>query len=418
MPIRRPRGPKPSLRHVAFLEAAAASPESSPARATAQAGFLTLRFLDEWVSLGGLIADPATQAHTATKQAVDALTHDTEARTAMGRIIEAITMLHDPDAQPVMPRVFAFGSMLEHRGQLAQTADVYATVARYVDGRAHFDLAFDALMKQGFCARITGDLEQAQRCYENAGMLAGRARDRSRVLQSRIGEAKVTWSRGDLPAADAALAKIAAEAEAMGDTRLHAIALHDCASVARLREDLPRAIRLTFESFKRTQDEREKERVLGDLGNFLGLSGAFATARAALSVLEVGGSTQELRWRARVNLMDLATREGSETVFEQHRRSLESQPLPAPIATEYFRDVAKGLLRFGRVSDARSALARSRALASQHGLHQIEFALDALERELNETKQAPARRTMPTWTAPDDIATAIEALAREAAIAV
>jgi tetratricopeptide (TPR) repeat protein len=417
MPIRRPRGPKPTLRHVSFLEAAAALPESSPTRATAQAGFLTLRFLDEWVSLGGLIADPATQAHTATKQSVDALAHDTEARTAMGRIIEAITMLHDPDAQPVLPRVFAFGSMLEHRGQLAQAADVYATVARYVDGRAHFDLAFDALMKQGFCCRLTGDVEQAQRCYESAGMLAGRARDRSRVLQARIGEAKVTWSRGDLPAADAALAKIAAEAEAMGDTRLHAIALHDCASVARLREDLPRAIRLTFESFKRTEDEREKERVLADLGNFLGLSGAFATARAALSVLEVGGSTQEIRWRARENLMDLATREGSETVFEQHRRSLESQPLPAPIAADYFRDVAKGLARFGRGSEAREALARARALAAQHGLHQVDFALDEIERNLNST--APqARRAVPVWTAPEDIATAIEALARGAAIAV
>jgi hypothetical protein len=213
------------------------------------------------------------------------------------------------------------------------------------------------------------------------------------------------------------LAKIAAEAEAMGDTRLHAIALHDCASVARLREDLPRAIRLTFESFKRTEDEREKERVLADLGNFLGLSGAFATARAALSVLEVGGSTQEIRWRARENLMDLATREGSETVFEQHRRSLESQPLPAPIAADYFRDVAKGLARFGRGSEAREALARARALAAQHGLHQVDFALDEIERNLNST--APqARRAVPVWTAPEDIATAIEALARGAAIAV
>lgn len=403
------------LRHVAFLEAAESNAESSPARATALAGFLSLRFLDEWIAVGGLIADPAAQAHTATKEAVDALAHDAEARTALGRIIEAITMLHDPDAQPVLPRVFAYGSMLEHRGQLAQAADVYATVARYVDGRAHFDLAFDALMKQGFCLRLTGDLENAERAYENAGMLAGRARDRSRVLQARIGEAKVQWSRGDLPGADAALAKIAAEAEAMGDTRLHAIALHDCASVARLREDLPRAIRLSFESFKRTMDERDKERVLSDLGNFLGLTGAFDTARAALGVLADGATTQEMRWAARGNLMDLATREGSETQFEQHRRALEADALPGRIALQYHRDVAKGLSRFGRVSEARQALQRARELAVAQGMHQVEFELELIEQGLESKATRPAAPVVRT-EAPSDIATAIETLAREAAL--
>lgn len=374
-----------------------------------------MRFLDEWIAVGGLIADPAAQAHLATKQAVDELSHDPEARTALGRIIEAITMLHDPDAQPVLPRVFAYGSMLEHRGQLAQAADVYATVARYVDGRAHFDLAFDALMKQGFCLRLTGDLENAERAYENAGILAGRTRDRSRVLQARIGEAKVQWSRGNLPAADAALAKIAAEAEAMGDTRLHAIALHDCASVARLREDLPRAIRLAFDSFKRTEDERAKERVLSDLGNFLGLTGAFDTARAALGVLADGATTQEMRWASLENLMDLATREGSETQFEQHRRALEAESLPSRLALNFQRDAAKGLLRFGRTAEARQALQRARDLATAHGMHQIQFEIDAIERDLeahSSIAMKPVRRT----DAPADIAMAIEALAREAAL--
>ena len=229
MPIRRPRGPKPALRHVAFLEAMAEQGEDTAARQALEAGFLTLRLLDEWTSLGGMIADSDSQAHQATQAAVNAVAKDAETRTALHRIVEAITMLHDPDAQPVLPRVLAYGSMLEHRGQLALAADVYATISRYVDARAHLDLAFDALMKQGFCRRLTGDLDQAERAYDHAAMLAGRARDRVRVLYARIGAAKVTWSRGDLPAADAALTKIAAEAEALGDARLHAIALHGCA---------------------------------------------------------------------------------------------------------------------------------------------------------------------------------------------
>lgn len=413
MPIRRPRGPKPALRHVAFLEAVALQAEGAPSREAFQAGFLTLRLLDEWISLGGMIADPDSQAHSATKAAVELVREDSETRITLLRILEAITMLHDPDAQPVLPRVFAYGSMLEHRGHLMLAADVYATVSRYVDVRAHLDLAFDALMKQGFCTRVGGELDAAQRAYETAGMLAGRARDRSRVLYARIGEAKVAWGRGNLPAADAALTKIAAEAEALGDARLHAIALHDCAAVARLREDLPRAVRLAFESFARTTDEGEKERVLGDLGNFLGQLGAFDTARTALTVLERSARTQETRWNSRANLMDLATREGSETVFEQHRRALEQAPLPGRLAVAYHRDAAKGLARFGRLDEARASIERARGLASAQGMHQLSFEIEALAASLEEQGKK-VKQVAPT-AAPADIAEALEGLLRETA---
>lgn len=413
MPIRRPRGPKPVLRHVAFLEAIAAQPEAAPTRDALQAGFLTLRLLDEWVSLGGMIADADSQVHTATRTAVEMVDADVEARTALNRILEAITMLHDPDAQPVLPRVFAYGSMLEHRGQFALAADVFAAVSRYVDVRGHFDLAFDAFMKQGFCHRLTAELDQAERAYEQAAMLAGRTRDRGRVLYARIGAAKILWSRGNLPAADAALTKIAAEAEGLGDRRLHAIALHDCASVARLRDDLPRAVRLAYESFRRTTDEGDKERVLSDLGNFLGLTGAFDSARAALTVLERGARTQETRWFARANLMDLATREGSETSFELHRRALEQAPLPARLGAGYHRDAAKGLARFGRLAEARQSLERARGLAAKHGLHQITFEVDALATALEQ--QAKQVQRIAAVEAPADIAAALDELMRETA---
>lgn len=415
MPIRRPRGPKPTLRHVAFLEAIAALPEKSAGRKALEAGFLTLRHLDEWMKVGSLVADADSQAYQATKAAIDAIRDDTETRTALHRILEAAMMLYEPDAQPVLPRVFAYGSMLEHRGQLALAADVYVTISGLVDPRAHFDLAFDALMKQGFCYRLTGDLEGAQRAYENAGMLAGRTRDRSRVLQARIGEAKVQWSRGNLPAADEALAKIAAEAETLGDVKLQALAQHDCATVARLREDLPRAVRLAYESFRRTQDEGEKEYVLSDLGNFLGLMGAYDTARAALTVLERGGRTQQTRWTAHINLMDLATREGSETRFEQARRALEEERMPDTLTAPFLRDAGKGLARFGRLAEARNALSRARSIADARRMTKLQFELDALEKDLDRLSDA-AERISPVQ-APDDIATAIEGLLQEAQLA-
>ena len=225
MPIRRPRGPKPALKHVEFLAAASRQPAKSPERAALEAAFLTLRLLDEWIASGGMLADPLFPAHAATRTAVEALSHDTETQLVLWRVIDAITTLHDPDAQPVLPRVYAYAGLLERRGELRLAADVYATVSRYVDSRAHLDLGFDALMMQGLCFRGVNELERAGRAYENAGMLAGRAHDRSRILYARIGEAKVTLARGDHATAQNALGKILAEAAVLGNASLHDIAL-------------------------------------------------------------------------------------------------------------------------------------------------------------------------------------------------
>lgn len=415
MPIRRPRGPKPVLKHLAFLEAADALPADAPDRLSYTASFLTLRLFDEWMASGALLADPEFPAHAAARTAVAALSQDTEVQTSLQRILDAVTMLHDPDAQPVLPRLYAFGGLLEHRGAAAMACDVYSTISRYVDGRAHLDLAFDALMKQGQCRRNGGELDWAERAYESAGMLAGRARDRSRVLLARIGEAKVLWMRGNLPAADAALEKIVEEAAALGDQRVQAVALHDQAGVARHRGDLPRAVRLAFESFKRSVDDNDRERVLNDLGNFLGLTGAFDSARHALTAMAQGARQQESRWVAQHNLMDLATREGSELRFEQHRRQLEKEPLPMRHAIAFARDAGRGLASFGRLDEAEPYLRRGLAMATEAGMHQAEFELTAMLSDLERLRrEEEAKRPAPA-PAPADIATELEALLRETA---
>lgn len=416
MPIRRPRGPKPVLRHVAFLEAADAPNTSARDRESALAAFLTLRLFDEWMASGPLLADPEFPAHAAARRAVTDLAQDVEMQTALQRILDAVTMLHDADAQPVLPRIYALGGLLEHRGSSAMACDVYGTISRFVDGRAHLDLAFDALMKQGLCRRNAGELDLAERSYEAAGMLAARARDRGRVLLARIGEAKVNWLRGNLPAADAALDKIAEEAATIGEQRVQALALHDRAGVARHRSDLPRAVRLAFESFKLTVDDIDRERVLNDLGNFLGLTGAFETARHALTAMAQSARQQESRWTAQMNLMDLATREGNEIRFEQHRRQLEKEPLPVRHAVSFQRDAGRGLAAFGRLGDAGPYLQRALELATKAGLHQAEFEITGMLADLEALKaKEEANRPAPA-AAPADIALGLEELLRESAL--
>ena len=80
MPIRRPRGPKPALRHVAFLEAAEQAMEGSGERRSLQAAFLTLRLLDHWMALGAEVASPTAQVFAATRDAIGAVDDDAETR--------------------------------------------------------------------------------------------------------------------------------------------------------------------------------------------------------------------------------------------------------------------------------------------------------------------------------------------------
>lgn len=416
MPIRRPRGPKPALRHVAFLESLAGATDGSADARGAQAAFLTLRLVDAWLQYGRDLADPESSVHRAAREATAAVRDDDEIRSSLLSILDAVVAIHEPDAQPLLPRVFALGRLLEQRGQIPQAGDVYASVARHVDASAHVDLAFDAQMRHAFCLRVSGEYDWAAQAYGNAASLAARARDRARVLHARLGEAKVEWGRGNLPAADSAMAELEVEAEKAGAGRVLAMILHDRAGVARHRGDLSQAVRFAFESFRRTTDEFERERVLGDLAGFLSRSGADATAQDALRLLEISARSPEIRWSAQIGLLELAARAGNETTFESYRRRLADAPLPAVARTSYLHDTGVGLTAFGRFDEARGALWAAMRLAESTGQNQrifeLESALKALEAA--ERKEAAAReaRQAPV-AAPDDIAAALRDLLAE-----
>ena len=416
MPIRRPRSPKPTLRHVAFLETMAKSPERSPLHEGARAALLTLRLFDHWISLGSEMADSNATAHRVARDSVTALQGDQEMRAALLSILNAIASLQEPDAQPVLPRVYALGGLIERRGLLAEASDVYATVARHVDSIVHLDLAFDAHMRRGFCLRNNGELEWADQAYATAASLATRDRDRVRVLSARVGQAKVEWSRGNLPAADEALGRLAEEAEQLDAKRVHAMVLHDRSGVARHRGDLPRAIRHGYDAFCRTDDEFERERVLMDLASYLSLFGAHESANDALRVLEVSARSQELRWSAQIDLLALATRSNNFVLFERYRRKLSEAVLPTKLRVDHLLDLGKACTHFAQYAEAREALIAGLLVAEESGASQriFEFEqaleeLKAAERERRRTKETRPEQQ----AAPDDIATALQELLAE-----
>lgn len=421
MPIRRPRGPKPTLRHVSFLELMASAPESADVHRGAHASFLTLRLLEHWIALGADLVTDESSARAAATEAVAKVGDDDELKLSLGSIADAMVALQEPDAQPVLPRVYALGKLHEQRGLMPQAADVYGTVARYVDASVHLDLAYDAHMRRAFCLRHTGEFDWADQAYASAGALAARARDRVRVLTSRVGQAKIDMFKGNLPSAAAALEALQAEAEQLAATRLVANILHDRSALARMRDDVPGALRLAFESFRRSPTDYDRERVLLDLALLLMLFGDDRTARTAFQLIELGTKTDTARNSARIGLMELAYREGNEPLFESYRRQLASSRLHTMSETSYLFDVGKGLATFGRFDEARSNLKAALGLAESSGqsqrVFQIEAALAKLEAAEREKQRAEIEARPEPRSAPDEISRVLEELLADVAAA-
>ena len=128
----------------------------------------------------------------------------------------------------------------------------------------------------------------------------------------------------------------------------------------------------------------------------LGLLGA---ARDALVVLAATAQEQYMRWLATVNLLEVASRERCEPVFEQYRRQLADVSLPVSLEASYYLTVGKGYSGFGRVEAARSALSKAIDLSIKHKFHQInheaEMELQQLERSARTTRKTSEYQPTP-----------------------
>ena len=252
----------PSLKHLAFFEALCEHEEQSPSALAATAGLLSLRMVDHWLLAGSMIVEPESVSVQSVRAAIMALPTADPLREVLLGLVNTMQSLREVDAQPILPRLFAYAGLLEKRGQLAVASDVFETVVRLGEEQFESDLLIDAHMRLGFCRRMLGQLNEAEAAYSMAGKIAKRRKEPSRFQHSRIGVAKVALARGNLPVADTMLQDVVRECAAHGFEQVHAIALHDNAVVARRRGDLTRAVCLAYDALERTNKGSERERVL------------------------------------------------------------------------------------------------------------------------------------------------------------
>jgi len=357
------------LKHLAFFEVLASAPEDSAEARRATAGLLALRMIDHWVLAGPAIVEPESVSVRSVRQAIMAMPPTEPVREALLTIVNTMQMLRHVDLAPVLPRVFAFGQLLErHHGEMALAADAYESVVRLSDTEFDAELMMDGYHRLAFCQRKTGALDLAEETSKAMAKLAGRRKDRARVLRAKIGLGQVAMMRGQLAKADSQFVAVATEAERHELTPEFAMATHNRAVAASLSGNTTNAVVLAHQALKQTHDLTERDRVLADLAAFLVKLEAFDAAMDALRILEVTASTEEPRNSARANLIILAGRTGNRMLFEQLRSDFETVHLPVDGRVNLLIECSVALDEFGDHKAAEITMRDAEALAHANGL--------------------------------------------------
>ena len=376
--MKRSRTQSQGLKHLPFFEVLGEAPEESPAACAATAGLLALRLIDHWVLAGPVMVEPESKSIRSVREAIMKLAANDPAREVLLGIVNTMQVLREVDLQPVLPRIFAYGQILERGGDLKLAADAFETVLRLGDDEYEADLVMDSHMRLGFCRRNLGELSDAEHEYHAAGKIAQRRKESARILRSETGVATVAMMRGNLPKADEMLAAITVKSAQKGLNEEAAFALHARAVVAQRRGDLKRAVCHAYDALKRAVQPIERDRILGDLGAFFIVLKRYDAALDALTILEATATTEIVRLNARINLVVLAARAGDLDLFTRARASVEDATLASEAEVNYLIESARGFRRFGQQERAIELLTKARELARIQGLNRSLFEAEEM----------------------------------------
>jgi tetratricopeptide (TPR) repeat protein len=277
--------------------------------------------------------------------------------------------LRNVDLVPVLPRVYAYGQLLErHHGAMALAADVYETVIRLADMEFDAELVQDSYYRLAFCQRKLGALDEAEESSRALLKVAERRKDRARVLRAKMGLGQVAMLRGDYAGADAQLQAVIEDAQRRELTAELAAALHNQSVVASYAKNPRRASILANRALKLTTDLAERDRILGDLGAYLIAAGDYSAALDAFRILQLTASREEPRLAASGNIAIAAARMGNRAFFDAALRDVRLDRLPRDAQVAFMVEVAAGYRRFGESAIADRWLDEAKRTASRYGL--------------------------------------------------
>jgi tetratricopeptide (TPR) repeat protein len=397
------------FRHIAFFEALAGMHESDAAWKETTAGLVLLRLADAWLAGDASVVAEGGWGVDAVRSSIAEIDEGRPVRRVLESALDSMVRAGTPDAHVVTPRLVAYAQTLDYDARWALSADVYETVIGYCDGTHDADVLMTAELQLAVAYRTLGDLDRSREHYNQARTMGERSGNQVGVLRADIGFAKLSIVRGNFPQAQALLDGVIERAGDAGLAQVRSMALHDRAVIAQITGDHEGGIRFTYRALADAGSARERDRILADLASAFNELGLRASARDGYLILAATAQEQYTRWAASLNLMELASIEGSEPMFEAYRRELAPILLPPVLAVHFEMICGQSYRRLGRLDVAESHLVRALALAEQHQANDVLFTIES---ELAELRRAERSRVVVRDPQPSEDVRAIAAAVR------
>lgn len=375
------------LRHAPFLERARVERDldREVSARLALAAYVTARLVDRLHE--GATDDESREAFTWQVEAVRRHLSDLPAELPeTAHLVGILEAVPPAGKAPTGLRLglTAYAYFLEHEARLSEALEVLGLAAR-CHGRAIPPGEFAAIAL--FAARLhrlQAHWAAANASYaaaEEAGQAAG---DMVTVLRSRLGRTGVLRGQGNLPASRALAESVLRTAEELSLRDVQAMASADLGAVLVLQGQFPESVQARYRAFRLADDQIQRMRYLGELGEGLTQIGAYGAARTAFEIVIASQASFLVRTNAILELMELESGVDNRVAFERLRAEAETvrERMPPSMKADYLYKVGVGLARFSKVARAREVLSDGLRLSEANGLNawyfRIERALQSL----------------------------------------
>jgi tetratricopeptide (TPR) repeat protein len=365
------------IRHQVYFDTLGSMREDSASWRSVFAGLSVLRLIDAYSEAGPPPDSGGWAQLHSVRAAIEDLNEGDPVRGVLTNVLEEVTTRGQID-EIVFKSLVAYGRVLDYEASWGLATEVFQTVAKLATPEKNPRLAVDAHVAVGGAARRAGDWEVSARAYSQAAYIADTIGDRPGVLTVQVGIANTYLAKGNFPQAQSILDDVIVQARDQELPEIQGIALHSRSTLAQLRGQKAEAVQLAHESLKLTTNPAERDLVLEDLAVAFSEVGLREASRDAHLILAGTAQTKWVRWQATINLMELASLDQMEAVFDAYARELRPAPMGTWLKSHFLLFLGEGLERFGRYEAAEEVLEEAIAYTSANQIHALTFRAEKI----------------------------------------
>jgi tetratricopeptide (TPR) repeat protein len=368
------------IRHQVYFDTLGSTREDSASWRSVFAGLSVLRLVDAYESASPVNPGGWAQLHS-VRAAIEDLNEGDPVRGVLTRILEETTNRGEID-ETILRSLVAYGRVLDYEANWGLATDVFATVAKLVRPDHNARLAVEAHVALGGAARRNGDWEVSARAYSQGAYIADTLGDRRGVLTVQVGIANTYLAKGNFPQAQSILDDVIIQARDQELPEIQGMALHSRSALAQRKGERVEAVKLAHDALELTSNPTERDLVLEDLAVAFSEVGLRDASRDAHLILAATAQTKWVRWQATINLMELASLDGMEAVFDNYASELRSAPMGTWLRSHFLLFLGEGLERFGRYEAAEQAFEEAVAYTTANQIHAVTFRAEELLRSV------------------------------------